>query len=47
MTKWIFRLGLLQAAYTRAALEAVVTRSRFGRGEIRQEGIGFELRLVK
>jgi ubiquinone/menaquinone biosynthesis C-methylase UbiE len=46
-TKWIFRLGLLRAAYTRPALEGVVTRSRFGRGEIRQDGIGFELRLVR
>jgi ubiquinone/menaquinone biosynthesis C-methylase UbiE len=44
---WIFRLGLLRAAYTREALEAVVARSRFERGEIRQDGIGFELRLVK
>ena len=47
VTKWIFRLGLLRAAYTREALETVVTRSRFGRGEIRQEGIGFEPRLVR
>jgi ubiquinone/menaquinone biosynthesis C-methylase UbiE len=47
LTKWIFRLGLLRAAYTREALEAVVARSRFGRGEIVQDGIGFELRLVK
>jgi ubiquinone/menaquinone biosynthesis C-methylase UbiE len=47
LTTWIFRLGLLRAAYTREALEAVVGRSRFGRGEIVQDGIGFELRLVK
>ncbi|HTD76149.1 MAG TPA: methyltransferase domain-containing protein, partial [Chloroflexota bacterium] len=47
VTKWIFRLGLLREAYTRPALEAVVTRSRFGEGEIVQDGIGFELRLVK
>ena len=47
ITKWIFRYGLLRAAYTRDALEAVVARSRFGRGEIRQDGIGFELRLQK
>jgi ubiquinone/menaquinone biosynthesis C-methylase UbiE len=47
LTKWIFRLGLLRAAYTREALEAVVARSKFGRGEIVQDGIGFELRLVR
>jgi len=47
VTKWIFRLGLLRAAYTRAALEAVVGRSRFGRGDIVPDGIGFELRLLK
>jgi len=47
MTRWVFRLGLLRAAYTRQALEAVVARSRFGLGEIIQDGIGFELRLIK
>ena len=47
LTKFIFRFGLLRAAYTRTALEAVVARSRFGRGELLQDGIGFELRLVK
>ena len=47
VTRWIFRLGLLRAAYSREALEAVVGRSRFGRGEIVTQGIGFELRLVR
>jgi ubiquinone/menaquinone biosynthesis C-methylase UbiE len=47
LTKWTFRLGLLRAAYTREALEALVARSRFRRGEIVQDGIGFELKLVK
>ncbi len=47
VTRWIFRLGLLRAAHTRWALEAVVGRRRFGRGEIVLDGIGFELRLVK
>jgi len=42
VTRWIFRLGLLRAAYTRAALQAIVGRSRFGQGEIVPEGIGFE-----
>src|SRR5262245_23165340 len=47
LTRWIFRLALLPAAYTRQALEAVVARSRFGRGEIVPDGVGFELRLAK
>jgi ubiquinone/menaquinone biosynthesis C-methylase UbiE len=32
VTQWVFRFGLLRAAYTREALEAVVARSRFGGG---------------
>jgi ubiquinone/menaquinone biosynthesis C-methylase UbiE len=47
VTRWVFRLGLLRAAYTREALEAVVARSRFVLGQIVQDGIGFELRLIK
>jgi len=47
LTGLIFRHALLRAAYTRQGLEDVVTRSRFGRGEIVSEGIGFELKLVK
>ena len=47
LTRWTFRMMLLRTAYTREALEAVVARSRFGRGEIIVDGIGFELRLVK
>jgi ubiquinone/menaquinone biosynthesis C-methylase UbiE len=46
-TRLVFRFGLLRAAYTRGKLEAVVARSRFGRGEFLPDGIGFELRLVK
>jgi ubiquinone/menaquinone biosynthesis C-methylase UbiE len=47
LTRWIFRFGLLRAAYTREKLEGVVAKSRFGRGEILTDGIGFELRLVR
>jgi ubiquinone/menaquinone biosynthesis C-methylase UbiE len=47
MTKWTFRTVLLRRAYTRDVLESMVTRSRFGHGEIRPEGIAFELRLSK
>jgi len=46
-TRWTFRLMLLRTAYTREALEAIVARSRFGRGEIIVDGIGFDLRLAK
>ena len=47
LTRLVFRFGLLRAAYTREALEAVVARSRFGVGEIVPDGIGFELRLTR
>jgi ubiquinone/menaquinone biosynthesis C-methylase UbiE len=47
LTRLVFRTALLRAAYTREALESVVARSRFGRGELRADGIGFELKLVK
>jgi ubiquinone/menaquinone biosynthesis C-methylase UbiE len=46
-TGLIFRHALLRAAYTREKLEAVVARSRFGRGDILMDGLGFELQLVK
>ena len=46
-TRWTFRFGLLREAYTRDRLDAVVAASRFGSGEVRIDGIGFELRLVK
>jgi ubiquinone/menaquinone biosynthesis C-methylase UbiE len=47
VTRWTFRFLLLKRAYSRAALEAVVTASRFGTCEIIADGIGFELRLLK
>jgi ubiquinone/menaquinone biosynthesis C-methylase UbiE len=47
LTRWTFRLVLLRRAYTRAALEAMAARSRFGTCEIDVDGIGFDLRLVK
>ncbi len=47
VTGWIFRFGLLRAAYSRDRLEGVLAQSRFGRGQIMVDGIGFELRLVK
>lgn len=47
MTRWTFRHILLKSAYTNAALQRMVSESRFGKGEIRPDGIGFELRLAK
>ena len=44
---WIFRFGLLRAALTRPALEAAIGRSRFGRGQLTNVGVTFELRLDK
>jgi SAM-dependent methyltransferase len=47
LTKLVFRTTLLKNAYTRDALGRLVARSRFGTGEIVDEGIGLELRLTK
>jgi len=47
LTRWTFHAILLKNAYTREALDAMVSQSRFAQGEIAQDGIGFELRLAK
>lgn len=47
LTKWIFRHVLLRRAYTADGIRALAARSRFGSCEIRQEGIGMEVRLRK
>lgn len=47
LTKLIFRSTLLRNAYTEDALQRIVDLSRFGRGEVQRDGIGFELRLIK
>ncbi|MGH2459396.1 MAG: methyltransferase domain-containing protein [Chloroflexota bacterium] len=47
LTRLTFRFMLLKTAYTTAALERLVAASRFGAGEIRLDGIGFDLRLTK
>ncbi|MEO8288145.1 MAG: class I SAM-dependent methyltransferase [Chloroflexota bacterium] len=46
-TKMTFRFVLLKNAYTNDALRRMVSKSRFGKGEIVHEGIGFELRLAR
>ena len=47
LTRFIFRHGLLRAAYTSEQLERMAAESRFGCCEIEPRGIGFELRLTK
>lgn len=47
LTRWTFRVMLLKTAYTSAAIERMVSASRFGTGEILRDGIGFDLRLAK
>jgi ubiquinone/menaquinone biosynthesis C-methylase UbiE len=47
LTRFTFRFMLLKTAYPTAELERMVAASRFGRGEIRRDGIGFDLRLAK
>lgn len=46
-TRLTFRHLLLRRAYRRDELERMAARSRFGGGELRDEGIGFELRLTR
>jgi len=45
LTRFIFRFGLLRAAYTRDALDEVARASTFRGYQIRANGIGFDLRL--
>src|SRR5262249_31070573 len=47
LTRFIFRHGLLRAAYTREQLARMAKDSRFGGGEITASGIGLELSLAK
>ncbi len=47
LTRGTFRFMLLKNAYTRDALEHMVAQSHFGIGEIREGGIGFDLRLME
>ena len=47
VTRFIFRHGLLRAAYTADQLADMATKSAFSGGEVTPRGIGFELRLTK
>jgi hypothetical protein len=46
-TRFTFRTFLLKNAYTRQSLDELVARSRFGHGDVRRDGVGFELRLSR
>jgi ubiquinone/menaquinone biosynthesis C-methylase UbiE len=46
-TRFVFRHGLLRAAYTREQLGQLARNSRFGGCEIESKGIGLEMRLTK
>lgn len=46
-TKLTFRFFLLKNAYAREALEDMAARSRFGRCQVLESGVEFDLRLVK
>jgi len=47
LTRWTFQHMLLKRAYSGEDLARMCAQSRFGRGEIRDDGIGFELRLAR
>jgi ubiquinone/menaquinone biosynthesis C-methylase UbiE len=47
VTRFIFRHGLLRAAYTSHQLTEMASKSAFGGCQITPRGIGFELRLTK
>jgi ubiquinone/menaquinone biosynthesis C-methylase UbiE len=47
VTRFTFRFMLLRRAYSRPELTHLAEVSRFGTGEIRDAGVGFELRLRK
>jgi ubiquinone/menaquinone biosynthesis C-methylase UbiE len=47
LTRWTFRNMLLKSAYPKEALARMAAESRFGGGEITDQGIGVELRLTK
>ncbi|HZN91998.1 MAG TPA: class I SAM-dependent methyltransferase [Myxococcales bacterium] len=47
LTKLTFRFMLLRTAYPRAAMEQMAAQTPFGAWELLDDGIGFELQLVK
>ena len=47
LTRWAFRTMLLKRAHTREAIALLCAGSPFRKGELVDDGIGFELRLRK
>jgi ubiquinone/menaquinone biosynthesis C-methylase UbiE len=47
LTRWTFRNMLLKRAYDDADLARLCAASRFGKGEILHDGVGWELRLAR
>ena len=47
MTAWIFRYYLRKRAYMRSDFERMAAESPFGRADITETAIGFEVRLTK
>lgn len=47
ITKWTFRQMLLKSAYTKAEIEAFVSRTNFERCKIQENAIGMEIWLAK
>ena len=45
--KWTFRTMLLKRAYTKAQFQEFISQTAFQKSEIRADGIGFEISLVK
>jgi hypothetical protein len=46
-TKLTFRFFLLKSAYAKQAIERMAAESHFGRCEVLQRGVEFDLRLAK
>jgi ubiquinone/menaquinone biosynthesis C-methylase UbiE len=46
-TRATFRWFLLKNAYSADGIQKLAAQSRFGGGELRNDGVGFDLRLVK
>jgi ubiquinone/menaquinone biosynthesis C-methylase UbiE len=47
MMKWTFRLMLIRRAYTKQQFERFIAEGGFGKSEIQETPIGFEITLVK
>ncbi len=47
VTKLTFRFMLLKRAYTKEEFETMAAQTRFGKAELHEDGIGFEVSLKK